>query len=271
VENELIPPSTLQALEAVPGLRRGKCEVREGRKVRPVADAHVEAIKDHVSRQVWAIIDLMRITGMRAGEVLIMRTMDIDRSGKIWEYRPSYHKTEHHDKERIIQLGPKAQAIIEGFIKPKLDAFIFSPADAHAERMEEKRQARTKAYLAKHPRARGDGVQPSQRDRRKTKPKRLPGDRYDVTSLRRAITRACDLADAAAKAELAKAGRDVPEGRIVEQWHPHQLRHTAATKLRRQYGLEVARVILGHHSPAVTEIYAEADRKRALQVAAEVG
>lgn len=271
VENQLVGAVTLQALEAVPGLRRGKCGVREGEKVRPVADAHVDAIRPYVSRQVWACVELMRITGMRAGEVLIMRTIDIDRSGEIWEYRPAYHKTDHRDNERIVQLGPKAQEVVEPFLRPDLQAYLFSPADAYRERMEAKREARIKAYRAKHPRARGNGIQPSQEDRSKATPQRSPRDRYDVCSLRRAICRACDLAEAAAKAQLRKQGRKVPEGRIVEQWHPHQLRHTAGTRLRRQYGIEVARVILGHRSPAVTEIYAEADKKRALQVAAEVG
>lgn len=42
--------------------------------MRPVPDAHVDAIKDHVSEQVWAMIELLRLTGMRPGEVCAMRT-----------------------------------------------------------------------------------------------------------------------------------------------------------------------------------------------------
>ena len=52
---------------------------------------------------------------------------------------------------------------------------------------------------------------------------------------------------------------------------PHQLRHTAATRLRKQFGIEAARVILGHRSSAVTEIYAEVDRSRAVEVLEAVG
>jgi len=40
----------------------------------------------------------------------------------------------------------------------------------------------------------------------------------------------------------------------VPNWHPNQLRHNAATSLRKEFGLDVARVILGHSSPAVTEV-----------------
>src|SRR4051794_10261210 len=100
VENELVPPSVLQALKAVNGLRRGRTEARESAPVRPVPDAFVDAVRPHVPRLVWAMIELQRLTGMRPGEVLTMRTADLDTAGKVWTYTPSSHKTEHHDKPR---------------------------------------------------------------------------------------------------------------------------------------------------------------------------
>ncbi|MDG3007695.1 tyrosine-type recombinase/integrase [Paludisphaera mucosa] len=54
----------------------------------------------------------------------------------------------------------------------------------------------------------------------------------------------------------AAQGSDAP---VVPHWHPHQLRHSAATALRREFGLDVARAASGHTSPAVTLRYAEAD------------
>jgi integrase len=51
----------------------------------------------------------------------------------------------------------------------------------------------------------------------------------------------------------------------------NQLRHTAATFMRKRHGLDAARVILGHRSPVVTEIYAELDQAKAMQIMAEVG
>ena len=82
--------------------------------------------------------------------------------------------------------------------------------------------------------------------------KRLPREAYDSSSYRRAIQRACE-----------KSG--------VPRWHPHQLRHNAATALREQFGIEAARVILGHRSAAVTEIYAEVNRDRAIEVMGQFG
>ena len=49
----------------------------------------------------------------------------------------------------------------------------------------------------------------------------------------------------------------------VPFWTPLQLRHSAATRLRAEVGVEAARVILGHSSASTTEIYAEIDRANA--------
>ncbi len=54
-------------------------------------------------------------------------------------------------------------------------------------------------------------------------------------------------------------------------WHPHQLRHTAATEIRRTFGLEAAQVALGHAAADVTQIYAERDLELARKVAAKLG
>jgi integrase len=55
------------------------------------------------------------------------------------------------------------------------------------------------------------------------------------------------------------------------RWHPHQLRHSAATRLRKQDGLDAARVILGHKSAAAAEVYAEIDQAKARRIMGEVG
>lgn len=102
VEDERVAPTAHQALKAVPGLRRGRSEARESEPVRPVPDDRVDAIRPHVAPQVWAMIELQRLTGMRPGEVTIMRTCDLDVTGPIWAYRPGSHKTEHHGRDRVI-------------------------------------------------------------------------------------------------------------------------------------------------------------------------
>jgi integrase len=68
----------------------------------------------------------------------------------------------------------------------------------------------------------------------------------------------------AKKAELAA-------WRNARRWHPHQLRHNAATELRKEFGIETARIILGHHGAAITEVYAEKDERQAIAAMLNVG
>lgn len=204
VENELVPPSVLHALLAVSGLRQGRTEARETPPVKPVPDAYVDVVKPFVSTQVWSMIELQRLTGMRSGETVIMRAMDIDMTGKVWLYRPESHKSEHHGFERVVDLGPRCQQIIKPFLRANTDAFLFSPSDARTEK-------HTNAKVRRR-----SNQKPTPR-----KTKRKVNEHYSRDSYRRAIYRACEAAG-------------------VPQWHPHQLRHLAATHFRKEYGLEVA-------------------------------
>ena len=122
VEQELVPPAVLQAIKAVQGLKRGRTEAREGKRVLPVLDAYVDAVRPFVSRQIWAMIELQRLAGMRPQEVCLMRTIDINTNGAIWEYQPRRHKTEHHERERIVPLGPRAQEVLKPWLRTELEA-----------------------------------------------------------------------------------------------------------------------------------------------------
>lgn len=57
----------------------------------------------------------------------------------------------------------------------------------------------------------------------------------------------------------------------VKRWHPNQLRHLFATKVRRLHGLEAAQVLLGHARADITQIYAETNLALAAKVAGEIG
>ena len=139
VREELVPPSLWHGLQAVEGLRTGESEAAEPKRVLPVPDAYVDAIKPRVSKQVWEMVQLQRLTGMRSGEVLIMRARDLDTAGPIWLYRPESHKTQHLGHERIVELGPRSQNILKRFLRPDLDAYLFSPRDAVDEHRIERR------------------------------------------------------------------------------------------------------------------------------------
>jgi integrase len=229
VEQEIVPPSVWQALLAVAGLRRGRSVAKESDPVKPVPEPHIIAVQPHVSTEVWALIQLQLHTAARAGELVTMRSTQIDTSGPIWTYEPVDHKTAHHGHERVIYLGPKAQEVIAHFLVARpIGAHLFSATEAE------------KARNAKAPTHRRPDQAPSV-----PLTDRKVGDHYTTGSYRRAITRACMKAE-------------------VPPWHPHQLRHNAATRLRKEFGLDVARIILGHRSPAITDLYAELDREKAL-------
>lgn len=127
-QQEIVPPEVLTALETVPGLRAGRTAAKESSPVIAVSDAPIEAVRRHLSRQVWAMIQLQRVTGMRPGEVTAMRGCDLTVGDQLWEYVPESHKTQHHGRERVIQIGPQAEAIIRPFLKADTTAYLFSPA-----------------------------------------------------------------------------------------------------------------------------------------------
>ena len=241
VENELVPSSVLHALQAVAPLKMGRTTAHESEPVRPVPDDNVDAVLPRVSRQVAAMIELQRVTGMRPGEVVIMRPCDVDRSGDVWVYTPAGHKTAYRGHSRQVYIGPKAQQVLAPWLLRDAQAYCFSPKEAEAERNAERRSNR------KTP------MTPSQSKRRpKPHSTRAKRERYDVFSYRRAI-----------KYAIERAG--------VPSWHPHQLRHNCGTQMRRHFGLDVAQIILGHRSADVTQVYAEVDRGKAIEVVLKAG
>jgi integrase len=236
-----VKPDIYHGLQAVEGLKKGRSGAAETKKVLPVADEHVDAVLPYLMAPVRAMVQVQRLTGMRPGEVTIMRPCDVDRrAGKTWVYRPDSHKTEHHDIARVVFIGPRAQAILKPFLERDLGRYCFSPVEATAE------------FRAKQRTARKSKVQPSQKDRKKRKPRKQPGEVYTADTYGNAIERAC-----------IKAG--------VPHWHPNQLRHTKATEIRKQEGLDAARAVLGHRSSAITEVYAEVDGDKAAEVMGRMG
>jgi integrase len=270
---ELIPPSVYHGVQSVPALRRGLKGVRESKPVRPVPRHLLDATLPYLQAVPRAMAELQLLTGARPGEVCALRPCDLDTTGRVWVYRPESHKTAHHGHRREIYLGPRAQAVLKPWLASGLTEYVFSPARSEAIRNGERRRTR------KTP------MTPSQARRKpKPSPKRPRRDRYSVDSYRQAVRHACRKADhrtrQAAENDLAKKECREPvkvpalvpaTDRLVGDWHPNQLRHNAATALRKEYGIELARIILGHSTAFTTEIYAERDRQTALDVVLKVG
>lgn len=272
VENDLVDPAIHQALKAIAPLRRGRYGVKEGPGVKPVAQELIDATLVHMPALVQSMVQVQLHTGMRPGELVIMRGRDIDTSGKLWIYRPESHKTAHLGHERVIYLGPKAQEDIKPYLVTDLDAYLFDPRQAMRERWAACRTHRRKPSS------------PARTTRKIT-------DRYTTASYLRAVYHACDKAFPPQEPLCRKVAPDGKretleswKARLTKEqhaelkiwqkehrWHPNQLRHNAGTYLRKEFGIEAARVVLGHKSAGVTEIYAELDRAKAEEIMGKVG
>ena len=252
VAEELVPPSVYHGLSAVDGLRKGRSPAREAEPVRPVADEVVDATLPHLPGMVADMVRFQRLTGCRPAEVCLVRPCDLDTSGDVWIYRPESHKTEHLGRERTICIGPKGQDVLRPYLLRPEGYYCFSPRDSERMRLAD-RHARRRTPLS-------CGNRPG--TNRKRRPKRRPGDRYDTNSYRRAIHRAVELANRKRR----------PEGdEPLPKWSPNRLRHSAATEIRKRFGLEAAQVTLGHATADVSQIYAERDLALAVEVMRKIG
>lgn len=236
-----VPASLWHELQALQGLRPGRAGVKETKPVRPVSKRDIVATMRALPPSIAAMVRFQFWTGARPGEVCELRPADIDRSGAVWVFRPQRHKTELHGKERVIPIGPSAQKalrpVLDRIPLPDPNKPVFSPTLSQAERSLQRRQDRRTPPWPSH-------LARLEREKAARTPQACL-DRWSARSYGLAIRRACK-----------RAG--------VEPWGPNRLRHAAATRLRRELGLEAARVVLGHSSAAVTTIYAEVDHQAAI-------
>lgn len=266
---ELVPATVPAALREVRGLSAGRTRAYETAPVLPVDPAVVDATLPHLPPSPAGLVRLQLLTGMRPGEACRLRLADLDRSCEVWTFRPKTHKTAHRGKPRVVYFGPQAQREVLAFVTircprcgvegrpPRIGsrdgtlcgpcadhldehdvcgpwrpvetqdatAFLFSPARDRQERLVDLRARRRTR------------VQPSQRGRRKTAPKRTPGAHYTTNSYGVAVARAAQAAG-------------------VSPWSPNQLRHLAAERIRKACGLEAVAAALGHSRVETSQIYA---------------
>jgi integrase len=244
---ELIPVEVLHRLETVEGLRAGQSKARESEPVRPVTEADIEAIREYVPPTVWNAIQLQLLCACRPSELLQLRTTDLDRTKTVWSATLSKHKTMRTGKPRVLFFGPKAQEILKDILQRRpVGGFLIDPRDSMLERAEAEAKERD-----------------DEKDREDPGVNRNIGECYRVDSYRRCITRACEEATDAAREKNPKA--------LQIKWTPNQLRHSAATRVRAEYGLEGAQVLLGHTHAKITEVYAEVDHAKAAAIMAKIG
>jgi integrase len=275
---QLLEDGPWRDIQRVRPLQRGRAPAahiatpREGKRRQPVPVAIVEQTLAHASPVIAAMVRLQLTCAMRPGEVCALRPDCLRPSSTpgvtIYDVPAGTNKTEHHEIDRSVMLGPASMAILEPWLKatPSRSSPVFRPTDALAMLSEDRRAARrTPMYESHQPhireaRRREAGAQP-----------RTLGDSYTTSTYARAIMRACDRAfphptitEPGSEAESTK----LHEWQRAHRWSPNQLRHTAATRITEKASLEVARELLGHRSIQTTLIYAKVHEHRAAASAA---
>ncbi|MCD6395381.1 MAG: hypothetical protein J7M40_18010 [Planctomycetes bacterium] len=104
VSRQIVSPLVYQGLMSIEGLKQGRSGARETAPIMPVDEKYVYAILPYTTPVIASMLELLLFTGMRPGELVIMRPCDIDRSSEIWHYKPASHKTQYKGKDVVLQL-----------------------------------------------------------------------------------------------------------------------------------------------------------------------
>ena len=211
-------------------IKRGRTAAPERPPVLAAKDVDIEAAVVASVPHMAAMIRVHRLTGMRPGEICRMKWEEIERGDDIWIYRPQRHKNDWRGEfgaPRVVLIGPKAQAILEA-LGCTQRGYVFSPRIAVAEWVAEKRAKRTSPFYP---------CRDENYTRALPSPTRSPGDHWGT----------CEY-NCSVKAAIERGGGG--------HFTPNQLRHAFATEVRRKFGLEACRAVLGHSmGSSVTDIY----------------
>ena len=257
---QLVAVATWQALTTVSGLRCGHTEAPENEPIGPIDDATVDATLPHLTGHRGsngsaptahrnATRRSVPAPTVRSGP--LRRSLDVQavasQDGSPWPEANHIHRSagSRDSASRIYCVTPNRSALC----RRKL-----SPSNWHSETPSGKHRYRAAMFPA-----------PIASERKR---KRTAGTRYDVHAYRRGIHRACDKAFPAPEDSTPE---QVCQWKIDHRWSPNRLRHSAATEIRKRFGLEAAQVVLGHSAADVTQIYAERDMAKAAEVIKQVG
>ena len=243
VGNGLIPADNYAVIKCVDSLKRGRCTAKETKPILPVDAKLVAATLPHLTQVVADMVRFQQLVGCRPGELVKITPSMVDRSSDVWTIALSEHKTAYRGKTRTIYVGPKAQVILTPYLLRGADDACFSPQESERQRLD--------AVHAKRVTPMSCGNRPGSNCIAR-KLHKSPGTSFTTSSYCKSINAACKRAK-------------------LDHWHPNQLRHSAATEIRRQFGLEAAQVILGHSGADITQVYAEKDASKAIEVARRIG
>ena len=225
LDEALIPAMVKAELTQVRSIKRGRSAAKEHAPVRPVDDATIATTIEHMMPNTADMVRVHRLTGMRPCELCALKWSLIDTSQTPWIYRvpAEVNKNEWRGElgqPRVVCIGPKAREILE---RHKNGDVPFSPVRAFGEYLEARRAARVTPFYGK---AKNAPHIP-----------RVLGECWTPCAYTRTIRAAC-----------IRAG--------ITPWGANRLRHAFGTEIRRAFGLDAAKAVLGHTGGGcVTDIY----------------
>ena len=228
LDEALIPAVVKAELTQVRGIKRGRTAAPERQPVRPVDDATIAATLEYMMPNTADMVRVHRLTGMRPCEMCALRWSHIDRSRTPWVYHvpPEANKNEWRGElgqPRVVCIGPKAREILERHQGADIP---FSPMRSMAE------------YIAAHAAAAAHPLSEAAKEKRRAAHvPRVLGERWTTDAYTKTIRAACE-----------KAG--------ITPWGANRLRHAFGTEVRRQFGLDAAKAVLGHtDGGCITDVY----------------
>ena len=220
-DHELVPDAVPLNLQALRNLKHGEAPTPPRKQA--VSDELVRQTCQHLPREAVDIINVLRHSGARSGELYQLRVKDLQMAAKdLWIYQPAKHKNAYRGHSRTILFGPQSLAILKRLVKgrrPEHHVFVRPTWD-----------------------------DPRNRNRHTVG---TPWSRYALGSL---IARTCKRFE-------------------LPHWHPHQLRHAAASAAYNRDGgtAAAAQVLRGHATISTTERYITLDEGPAHEQARKFG
>lgn len=148
-EEGLLSGSVAHALRAVKNRRKAMRPARRPAKIRPVPREVFLATRAKLHPILADLATVQYLGAMRPKEAVALQPRSVIRSGPdgwcrlpdgrrykgVWAYLvPDWaNKTAHHDRERIVFLGPQAQAALAPYLERGPEEFCFCPREVVAQ------------------------------------------------------------------------------------------------------------------------------------------
>ena len=176
----------------------------------PVEDSAIDATIPFLPPVIADMVRFQRWTGCRPEEVCSIRPCDVDRSDDVWAYRPASHKTQHLGRDRVVFVGPQAQAVLCPYLLRGTRQYCFSPAESERRRRQKMQDGRTTPMSC--------GNRPG--TNRNSNPLKTAGQCYSVATYRRAVQRAATEPKSSVGRQTGYATRQLPKFVGSLAWRP---------------------------------------------------